>query len=406
MLLNEIKNSLKIIKEKKLYPRIRVVDGISSEPEIIVEGKKVLLFCSGNYLGLANHPDIITAIKEGLDKYGIHPTGSRLVSGTLDIHVKLEKKVAEFKHAEDAMIFTTGTMANIGTIPALMNLPDLSVYAVMKNIFKKKQGVIYSDELNHATIVDGARLARSERIIYKHRDIKDLEKKLKFNGNKRKLIITDGVFSMDGDIAPLPNIITLAKKYDAVVMVDDAHATGVLGKHGKGTMEHFGLTEGVDIHMGTFSKSFGVMGGFIAAQKEVIDYLRIFARTYMFTGGSFGALAMGVLKSFEIVEHDLERREKLWDNTNFFKESLNKLGYNTLESETPIVPVFIGDEHIAMAMADELFDQGVFAPCVRWPSVAKKQSRIRFALMSTHTKEHIEKVLNILSDLGKKYKII
>lgn len=297
-------------------------------------------------------------------------------------------------------------MANMGIIPALINLPLISLLSFFNVFFKKDGAVIFSDEFNHATVIEGCRLAKADRILYNHCDMNDLESKLKKNRSKRKLIISDGIFSMDGDITPLKDLVFLAKKYGAILMIDDAHSTGVLGEHGKGIMEHFGIKDGVDIIVTTFSKAIGVVGGAAIASAELIKYFRVSAKTYIFSGAFLGGLAQGVLKSLEIIENDKVRRKKLWENTNFFKESLNKLGYNTLESETPIVPVFIGDEHIAMAMADELFDQGVFAPCVRWPSVAKKQSRIRFALMSTHTKEHIEKVLNILSDLGKKYKII
>ncbi|MBU0613264.1 aminotransferase class I/II-fold pyridoxal phosphate-dependent enzyme [Patescibacteria group bacterium] len=405
MLFDDIKESLSIIREKELYPKVRVVNGISSDPEIIVEGKKVLLFCSGNYLGLANNDEIKKSIINGLEKYGIHPAGSRLISGTLDIHVKLEKKIAEFKNTESAMVFTSGTMANMGVIPALINLPNLSVYATIKKVFKRNDAAVFSDELNHATIVDGCRLANAKRTIYTHNDMNDLEKKLRSSKEERKLIVTDGVFSMDGDIAPLPKIVNLAKKYGANIMVDDAHATGVLGKNGKGTVEHFGITSGIDIHMGTFSKAFGVMGGFIAGDQEIIDYLRIFARTYMFTGSSFGSLAMGIMKSFEIIENESERRKQLWWNTEYFRSNLHKMGYNTLNSQTPIIPIFVGDETKSIEMADELFENGIFAPCVRWPSVAKKESRIRFSLMTTHTKDNLDYALNILEDLGKKYKV-
>lgn len=406
MLLEEIKRTLNLIHERNLYPKIRVVEGISSEPEIKVEGKKVLLFCSGNYLGLANNAEIKDAIKGGLDKYGIHPAGSRLISGTLNIHVELEKRVAAFKNGEDAMIFATGTMANMGTIPAVINLPNLSVYVYVKNIFKIKDAAIFSDKLNHATVIDGCRLANAKLYIYNHLDMDDLEHKLTSCHKKRKLIVTDGVFSMDGDIAPLPKIIELAKKYKANLMVDDAHATGVLGKRGKGTLEHFGLNSGVDIQMGTFSKAFGVMGGFIVGPKYLIDYLKIFARTFMFTGGFFGSLAAGILKSFDIVENDSERRKKLWKNTDYFRDNLRRIGYDTLKSETPIVPAFIGEEHNSIAIAEELFNKGVFAPCVRWPSVAKRRSRIRFTLMATHTIEQLDYTLNVLEDLGRKYNIV
>lgn len=406
MLFDEIRDSLASIRRLGLYPTVRVVEGISNEPEIIIEGKRKLLFCSGNYLGLANHPEIINAVKLGLDKYGLHPAGSRLISGTLDVHVELEQRIAEFKLGQAAMVFTTGTMANIGIIPGLINIPDLDVYTTVKHfILKKNKSTIFSDELNHATIIDGCRLANADIVVYKHRDVSDLEKKLHRSHSSGKLIVTDGVFSMDGDIAPLPEIINLAKQYNAELMVDDAHGTGVLGANGRGTLEHFGLTEGVDIQMGTFSKAFGVLGGFIVSERPVIDFLRLFARTYMFTGAFFGSLAAGVLKSIDIVNNDINRREKLWWNTEYFRSGLKRIGFDTLNSETPIVPIFIGEESLSISIADELFEKGILAPCTSWPSVHKKKSRIRFALMATHTKSHIDYLLTVLENIKHSYKV-
>lgn len=404
--MEEIKKILKVIREKGLYPEIKVISGPSNTPEVTIAGKKVILLCSANYLGLADNNEVKNAIIEGIKKYGVHPTGSQLISGTLDVHKELERKIAEFKHSEDAMIFATGTMANIGVIPAIINLPAISASSYIKEKFFKNNNYILSDELNHATIIDGCRLADAKLLIYKHCDMADLERKLNSCRNKRKLIVTDGVFSMDGDIAPLPMIVNLAKKYNSLLMVDDAHATGILGKEGRGTMEYFGLKEGVDINMGTFSKAFGVLGGFITGQKDLIDYLRVMARTYMFTGGFLGGLACGVLKSLEIVKIGTEQRKRLWDMSDHFRNSLKNMGFDTLNSQTPIIPIMIGQEEKAIAFADDLFDEGVFAPCCRWPAVPKGKSRIRFSLMTTLSDNQINFALEVVEKLGKKYKLI
>ena len=404
--MEKIKEILKVIREKGLYPEIKVISGPSNTPEVTIVGKKVILLCSANYLGLADNNEVKNAVIEGIKKYGIHPTGSQLISGTLDVHKELERKIAEFKYSEDAMIFTSGTMANMGVIPAIVNLPLISVSSYLRKRFFKKDMYILSDELNHATIIDGYRLAEASVLSYKHCDMADLEKKLNLNRDKRKLIITDGVFSMDGDIAPLPAIINLAKKYNSILMVDDAHGTGVLGKEGRGTMEHFGLKEGVDINMGTFSKAFGVLGGFITGQKDLIDYLRVTARTYIFTGGFLGGLACGVLKALEIVKKDTEQRKRLWEMSDHFRSRLEDMGFDTLNTQTPIIPIMIGQEEKAIAFADDLFDKGVFAPCCRWPAVPKGKSRIRFSLMTTLSDNQINFTLEVVEKLGKKYKLI
>lgn len=403
--MEKIREILKVIREKGLYPEIKVISGPSNTPEVTIAGKKVVLLCSANYLGLADNDEVKNAVIEGIKKYGIHPTGSQLISGTLDIHKELERKIAEFKYSEDAMIFTSGTMANMGVIPAIVNLPLISVSSYLRKKFFKKDMYIISDELNHATIIDGYRLAEAKVLSYKHCDMVDLEKKLSLHKDKRKLIITDGVFSMDGDIAPLPAIVDLAKKYNSLLMVDDAHGTGVLGKEGRGTMEHFGLKEGVDINMGTFSKAFGILGGFITGQKDLIDYLRVTARTYIFTGGFLGGLACGVLKALEIVKTDTEQRKRLWKMSDHFRNSLKNMGFDTLNSQTPIVPIMVGQEAKAIAFTNDLFDNGIFAPCCRWPAVPKGKSRIRFALMTTHSDDQINFALEVIKKLGKKYKL-
>jgi len=403
----KIRETLKIISEKNVYPDIKIVEGgISSKPEFIINGKRVLSFCSGNYLGLANNKEVETAIIKGLHQYGIHPSGSVLISGTLSIHRKLEKEIADFLGKEDAMIFNTSTMANMGVIPAIINLPITSFFSFFKIPFIKNDAVILSDELNHATVIEGCRLAKCERVVYKHCNMDDLENKLKKHRKKKmKLITTDGVFSMDGDIAPLPDIINLAEKYGAMVFVDDAIATGILGKDGKGTMEYFGLKEGVDIIVTTFSKCFGVSGGIAAASKELIDYLRITAKTYIFSGGFLGALACGVLKSLEIIKRAKVERAKCWENTKYLKNRLQEAGFNTLNSETPIIPILIGNEETAIKMSRDLFDRGIFSPPIRWPAVAHSQARMRFTVTCQYSKEQLDKLVDNLIPLSKKYRI-
>jgi len=395
--MKKIYETLDAINKTGWVPNIKVIQGVSSDPEVTIDGKKVLLLCSANYLGLANDREVKNAMIEGIEQYGLHPTGSRLISGTQDIHLKLEKEVADFKKQESAMLFTTGTMANIGTIPALMNLPLVSILSYLKLKFFSNGSHIFSDKLNHATIIDGCKLSKGKTHVYKHIDMGDLEDKLKKVGkNDRKLIVSDGVFSMDGDIAPLPKLIELAKKYDAMLMIDDAHGTGVIGEKGGGISEYFNISEGIDIHMGTFSKSFGLLGGFIAGNKKLIDYLKISARTYIFSGALWGSISFAVLKSFEILKKDKERLNKLKKNSNYFRDGLKRIGYKVIDGDTPIIPIFIGDEIKAIKISEELLNRGILAPSVRYPAVDKGESRIRFSIISTLTREQLDKTLNTL----------
>jgi 8-amino-7-oxononanoate synthase len=405
--MNDYQETLRILDERKLYPDINVVGGgVSSEPEFTVAGKRVLSFSSGNYLGLANDPAIKKAVIEGIETYGLHPSGSVLISGTLAIHRELEHRLASYLGFGDGMIFATSTMANMGVIPALINMPLISLFAFFKVFFRGQKSVIFSDKLNHATVIEGCRLSDARRVIYRHRDMNDLEHYLKKYRRKKKLIVTDGVFSMDGDIAPLPDIIRLAKQYGAMVMVDDAHATGVLGEHGRGTMEHFGLTEGVDVLVTTFSKAFGVVGGAALASPELIRYLRVTAKTYIFSGAFLGGLANGVIKAIDIAEHDTIRRKKLWENINLMRKLLNQAKLNTLESETQIIPVLIGDESNAIAMSQDLLDCGILAPPIRWPAVPHGEARMRFALTPDYTKKQIERFVLDVIDVAKRHGII
>jgi len=404
-----IKKVLKIIREKNLYPEIKIVgENAPSEPEFIINSKKVLSFCSSNFLGLANNKEIKRKIIEGLYRYGISLVAPYHTCGTLQVHKRLEREIAEFIGVEDTMIFNTSTMANMGVIPALINLPVTSFFSFLKIPFKRTDdAVLFSDELNHATVVEGCRSAKAERIIYKHCDMYDLEKKLKsYRKKKRKLILTDGVFSMDGDIAPLKDIVDLSKKYESMVFVDDACGTGILGENGQGTMEYFGLKSGVDVIVTTFSKAMGLIGGTACASKEIINYLRVTSKTHMFSVAFPGALALGVLEALEIIKKDKARRVRLWENTKYLWNKLRETGFNTLNSQTPIIPVLIGDEKTTIDISKDLFNRGIFSPPIRWPAVPRSQARLRFIVSSEHSKEQIDILVDNLITLGKKYKII
>lgn len=395
-----IKDLLNTIRQKGLYPDVKVIEGIAGLPKVRIGGIDYLQFCSANYLGLTTNQEIIKAIKDGIDRYGIHPTGSRLVSGTQDIHIELERKLAEFKKTPDSMVLVGGVMANMGVIPAVADLPFASLSSVIDSLLGRMKTVIFSDKLNHASIIDGIKLAKTQVEVYRHKDTDDLEKRLRRHKNARKFIITDGVFSMNGDIAPLPKIVAISKEYGAFVMVDDAHGTGILGENGRGTVEHFGLSSNdIAIHMGTFSKAFGVSGGYIAGDKDLVDYLRVATRTYMFTGGFLGGLAAGVLAAITLVDEGSGLRKQLWENTAYLRKGLKRLGYNTLGSETPIVPILIGDEQKAIALYEKLFANRIFAPCFRWPATAKGEAIIRFTVTALHTREHLDVLLNKLETL-------
>lgn len=402
--MEEIRKIVRFLHDRDLYPDVKVIEGVSSDPEATIEGRKILIFCSANYLGLANDPILKKEVIEGIRKYGLHPAGARLVSGTLDVHLKLEQATARFKDAEAAIVFPTGVLANLGTIPALMNLPPFIPSTVARTVFRRFLGTneeIFSDALNHGSLIDGIRLAKAHRSVYRHLDMDDLDRRLTRSRAKRKLIVTDGVFSMDGDIAPLPELVDLARKHGAILMVDDAHGTGILGNRGKGTMEYFGIKEGVDVQMGTYSKALGLLGGFIAGDKDLIDYLRIWARAYVFSGAFWGSIAYGALKAIEIVEKDRERRQKLWANSKYLRKQLDDRGFDLLGSkDTPIIPILIGKDEDAIEVARGLFRKGILAPAIRWPAVPQGAARVRVSVMSTHTREQMDYFVRTIEEVA------
>ncbi len=372
------------------YPYFRPIE---SEQDTVVKinGKDVMMFGSNSYLGLTNHPKLKEASKKAIDKYGSGCAGSRFLNGTLDIHLQLEEKIAKFVNKDASIVFSTGYQVNLGVLSALPGRHDY----------------IIVDDLDHACIYDGARLSFAKMERYKHNDMDDLEKVLqKLPDDVIKIIVTDGVFSMEGDIAKLPTIVELAKRYNCVVMVDDAHGLGVLGKKGKGTCNHFNLTDDVELIMGTFSKSLASIGGFIAADHDTINYLKHFARSLVFSASIAPSNAASVIAAIDLIEDEPERIVKLWDNTHLAKKLLVEAGFNTGKSETPIIPVFVGDEMKTFMLTKMLQDEGVFINPVINPAVPKGDEMIRFSLMATHSFEQIEQAVGKIAKISKQLEII
>ena len=379
------------LKEQGLYNRIRTI-GSAQGAWLTVDGKNVLNFCSNNYLGLANHPRIVDAAKEATRKYGVGPAAVRSIAGTMDLHVQLEQRLAKFKGAEDVITFQSGFTANLGTISALVG----------------KEDVIFSDRLNHASIIDGSRLSGAKIIPYEHNDPGALEDAIKDNASnfRRALIVTDGVFSMDGDIAPLPDLYEVAKKYDILFMVDDAHGEGVLGKGGHGIVDHFGLHGKVDIEVGTMSKAFGVVGGMVAGDKIIIEWLRQRGRPFLFSSAVTAPDAAACLAAVDLLEESTELVDKLWANAKYFKAEMKKLGFDTGVSETPITPVMLGEAPLAQQFSRELFEEGVFAMSIGFPTVAKGKARIRVMISAAHDNDDLGKGLDAFAKVGKKLGVI
>lgn len=379
----------KEIIDAGIYPYFRTIES-AQDPEVIVEGKKMIMIGSNNYLGLTNHPKVKETAIEALRKYGSGCAGSRFLNGTLDIHVDLEEKLARFMRKGAALVFSTGFQTNLGIISALAGKDD----------------VVFIDKMDHASIIDGCRLSFSEIKKYRHNDMDDLERLLQQYSDKGKLIIVDGVFSMEGDIADLPRIVKLAKKYGARIMVDDAHGIGVLGKAGRGTAEHFGLEEEVDLIMGTYSKALASIGGFVAAPEEVIHYIKHLARPLIFSASPPPASVAAVSAAIDIIEEEPERRERLWYNTNKMLNGFKALGFNTGITKSPIIPLIVGDDQKAFTMARMLHDKGVFANVAVSPAVPSGKALIRTSYMATHTEEQLDKVLKVFKEVGKTMGII
>ena len=377
-------------KASGLYPYFRVIES-DQDAEVIMNGKKVLMLGSNSYLGLTNHPYVKERAIKAIEKYGTGCAGSRFLNGTLDIHIELEEKLAKLVGKEKALVFATGYQANLGGISAIAN---------------QKGDIIITDKLDHASIIDGVRLSFAKMVRYNHADMKHLEKVLQQYKDEPKVIITDGIFSMDGDIAKLPEMVALAKKYDARLIVDDAHSIGVLGEKGGGTAEHFGLTDDVDMIIGTFSKSLASVGGFVAGDAKVMEYVQHNARSLIFSASLPPGSAGSVLGALEIMEQEPERIKKLWDNTHFMMDGLKSLGFNIGDAETPIIPVIIGDDMKTFAMWKKLQDENIFVNPTVPPAVQKGQSLIRTSYMATHTKAQLERALEAFKKCGKELGII
>lgn len=377
-------------KAAGVYPYFRKIES-EQDTEILINGKKVLMFGSNSYLGLTNHPKVIEAAVAATKKYGTGCAGSRFLNGTLDIHIALEDRLAKFVGKDEAIIYSTGFQVNLGVASCLTGREDYILW----------------DELDHASIIEGCRLSMSKKIKYKHNDMESLEKKLQMcDPDKVKLIITDGVFSMEGDVANLPKICELAKKYNAAVYVDEAHGIGVFGNQGRGTCDHFGVTKDVDLIMGTFSKSFAALGGFIATDSVTANYLRHNSRSYIFSASITPASTAAVNAALDIMESEPERIEHLWKVTNYALEGFRNIGCEIGHTSTPIIPLFIRDNDKTFAVTRDLLEDGIFVNPVVSPAVPSQDTLIRFSLMATHTIEQVDRALECIQKVFKKYDII
>ena len=377
-------------KAAGIYPYFRAISS-EQDSEVIINGKKVLMFGSNCYSGLVNDPRIKEAAIEAIKKYGTGCAGSPFLNGTLDLHKQLERRLAEYIGKEDVMIYSTGFGVNLGVVSTLTGREDYILW----------------DEQDHASIIEGRRLSFSQSLKYKHNDMESLEKQLqKCEPDKVKLIVTDGVFSMEGDVANIPEICRLAKKYNAAVMVDEAHSIGVFGEGGRGTVNHFGCTDDVDLVMGTFSKSFASLGGFIATDKEITNFLRHHSRSYIFTASITPASTAAALKAIDIMIEEPERQQHLWDITNYALEGFRNMGYEIGNTSTPIIPLFIRDNYKTFAITHDLLEEGIFVNPVVSPAVAPQDTLIRFSLMATHTKEQVTRALEAVEKVFRKHGVI
>lgn len=385
-----ISEEIASLQEAGLFNTIRTIDS-PMDAWVKIDGRNVLNFCANNYLGLANNPRMRKAAKEAIDTYGIGPGAVRSIAGTMSLHIELERRLAEFKRAEACITFQSGFTANLATIPALVGKGD----------------IIFSDALNHASIIDGCRLSRAQVVRYAHNDVADLRKKIaETPQNGRSLIITDGVFSMDGDIAPLDKICDIANEHDILLMVDDAHGEGVVGEGGRGIVDHFGLHGKVDVEVGTLSKAFGVVGGLVAGRQEIIDWLRQRGRPFLFSSAMTVPDVAACLEGVNILQSSTELVEKLWANGNYFKKEMRTYGFDTGVTETPIVPVMLGEAQLAQNFSRRLFEEGVFAMAIGFPTVPQGKARIRVMNSAAHSREDLDKALSIFRKVGKELSVI
>jgi glycine C-acetyltransferase len=385
-----LQDEIENLKVAGLYNNIRTIDS-PMDAWVTIDSRRLLNFCANNYLGLANHPRIRQAAQKGIETYGVGPGAVRSIAGTTSLHVQLEQALATFKNAEACVTFQSGFTANLATIPALVGPEDL----------------IFSDELNHASIIDGSRLSRAEVVRYAHNDVDDLRAKIAGRGEyKRRLIITDGVFSMDGDIAPLDKITEVAEEFGIMLMVDDAHGEGVLGHGGRGIVDHFGLHGRVDVEVGTLSKAFGVVGGLVAGKAIIIEWLRQRGRPFLFSSAMTAPDAAACIEAVKILSESTELIDRLWSNAELFRKEMKAMGFDTGLSRTPIVPVMLGEAALAQQFSRRLFEEGVFAMSIAYPTVAKGKARIRVMSSAAHNHSDIEIALETFNRVGRELGVI
>jgi glycine C-acetyltransferase len=394
--LSYLSDQINQLKEKGTHFKLRVLED-EQEPVCTFDGRKVINLASNNYLGLTTHPKLREAALAATRKYGVGSGAVRTIAGTMRIHMELEEKIARFKNVEACVVFQSGFTANAGTVSAILG----------------KEDFIISDELNHASIIDGARLSRAKILVFRHKDAAHAEEQLASVKDQpgHKLLITDGVFSMDGDIGPLPALCEAAEKYGAIMMVDDAHASGVLGRNGRGTIDHFKVHGRVDVQVGTLSKAIGALGGYVCGSRDLIDFLYHRARPFLFSTSHPPSVAATCIAAFDVLEQEPQLMEKLWENTRYFKKELGNLGFNiggksTPVSETPITPVIVGEGKLAMQFSRELFNEGVMATGIAFPTVAEDKARIRTIMTATHTREHLDEALEKLKKVGERLGIV
>jgi glycine C-acetyltransferase len=381
---------LDALKEQKLYRQLRILED-EQKAHTTVDHKSVVNLSSNNYLGLTTHPKLRAAALKAIEDYGVGTGSVRTIAGTMDIHMELEKKLAEFKKVEKVVVFQSGFAANAGTVSAIFG----------------KEDVVISDELNHASIIDGCRLSRATIKVFPHKDV-DAARRIitELPAGQRKLLITDGVFSMDGDLGPLPGLCELAEETGCIMMVDDAHASGVFGKNGRGTIDHFGVHGRVDIQVGTLSKAIGVLGGYVAGNANLIEFLYHRARPFLFSTSHPPSVVLACMAALDVLMDEPEIIERLWENTRFFKEGLHALGFNTGPSESPITPVIAGEGAKAMLLSDKLFERGVFAQGIAFPTVARDKARVRTIVTATHTREDLQFALDAFAAVGREIGLI
>ena len=385
-----ISDELDNLRQAGLYNNIRTI-GSPQGAWLVVDGKRVLNFCSNNYLGLANDPRLRDAAKRAVDEFGAGPAAVRTIAGNLTLHRELEARLAKFKGAEATIAFQSGFTSNLGTIASLV----------------AKEDVIFSDELNHASIIDGARLSGAKIVRYAHNDANALEDAINNeSGYRRALIISDGVFSMDGDIAPLPDLVKVAEQHDIMLMIDDAHGEGVLGHGGRGIVDHFGMHGRVDVEIGTLSKAFGVVGGYVAGKKEIVEWLNQRGRPFLFSSATTAADTAACLAAVDILEASTELVDRLWDNARYFKSEMRRLGFDTGKSETPITPIMFGDEVLTRNFSKKLFENDIFAMGITYPTVPKGKARIRVMISAAHSRTDLDRGIRMFAKVGRELGVI